>query len=232
MAVPSPRPVSNPLTLTNLPQGLNTFQVYAVDGAGNQSATVNYVPPGATSPGWTVQSTPPVATIVPINGPQSSPVNTITIGFSVPVAGFTASALTLSENGGPNLLTGTESLTTPDGGKTWTLTGLANDNLTIPLNTTFANYTLTLTAKNSGIHDSAGNLLAANASMTFQRTEMDSIVGLNTTNGQWNLASNGLSTTMPAGFNWPAQYTYLDVQVGDFDGSGKDEVAGRAAIRN
>ncbi len=89
--------------------------------------------------------------------PRNSTVNAISIVFSEAVAGFNLADLVLSRNGGPNLLTGGESLTSADN-ITWTLSGLG------PLTGAEGNYTLTLAAAGSGISDTAGNLLATGAS--------------------------------------------------------------------
>jgi len=92
--------------------------------------------------------------------PRSTPIEQIEIVFSEPVTGLDLGELTLTRDGGADLLTGAESLSTNDN-VTWTLGGLTG--LTTPSGT----YTLTLTAAGSGIQDAAGNLLAADASDTW-----------------------------------------------------------------
>ena len=82
--------------------------------------------------------------------PRNSVVASITITFSEPVAGFDLADLRLTLNGGANLLTGAQSLTTADD-TTWTLGNLTG------LTGAGGGYTLTLTAAGSGIVDAAGN---------------------------------------------------------------------------
>jgi autotransporter-associated beta strand protein len=207
----------NPLTVNNLNTGAHTFLVKAVDQAGN-------IDPVGASYTWNVNVTPPVATILPVSTPTPSPVSTITITFNEAVTGFTVSSLRLSFNGGAtNLLTGSQTLSAADSTNTkFTLSNLAG--LTVSKGT----YTLTLTALGSGIKDSAGNVLAANATMSWQKTVVDSIVGRNLANAQWTVAQNGLAT-QPYVTDWPTQFTWLNVVTGNFDGLGKAEVAGRSS---
>ena len=86
--------------------------------------------------------------------PRNSAVSSVTITFSEAVAGFNLADLSLTRDGGSNLLTGSESLTTGDGGTTWTLSGISG------LTGADGEYTLTLTADQSGIIDSQLNFLA------------------------------------------------------------------------
>ena len=92
--------------------------------------------------------------------PRNAPVGTITITFSEPVTGFDLADLALTRDGGANLLTAAQTLTTADN-VTWTLGNLAG------LTGTAGRYVLTLTAAGSGITDAAGNPLAADASDAF-----------------------------------------------------------------
>ncbi|HUB24971.1 MAG TPA: DUF4982 domain-containing protein, partial [Tepidisphaeraceae bacterium] len=106
---------------------------------------------------------PPAATISAVSpGTRSSPVNSMTITFSEQISGISLSDLMLTVNGGSNVLTGAESLTTTDNGTTWVLGNLADDT------SVAGNYTLTLKAAGSGIADDWGNALVSNASSSFQ----------------------------------------------------------------
>ncbi len=81
----------------------------------------------SVSRAWTrtVVSEGPRATIVDVSpDPRTSPVNAITINFDQPVQGFTLADLSLRRNGGANLLTTAQTLTTADR-RTWTLGGLS-----------------------------------------------------------------------------------------------------------
>ncbi|MFO0897063.1 MAG: NF038122 family metalloprotease [Pirellulales bacterium] len=137
--------------LPALAAGSYDVQVTAWDEseARAQDATVNEL---------VIDQTPPTADIVDVTpDPRSTAVSSIQIVFSEAVTGLDLADLALTRNGGPNLLTGSESLTTGDN-ITFTLSGLAS------LTGVGGNYALTLTAAGSGITDTAGNALVANAS--------------------------------------------------------------------
>ncbi len=120
------------------------------------------VMPTQTLTTFTVNVAPTVdATIEPVTPNPASPgLDQVTIQFTQPVSNFNSQSLTLSKDGGPNLLDGTQGLTTSDG-VTYVLSGLGG------LTTQTGRYTLTLTALGSGITDAAGGLLGADASTTF-----------------------------------------------------------------
>jgi hypothetical protein len=88
-------------------------------------------------------------------------VSSITINFSEQVSSVTLASLSLSRDGGPNLLTSGSPTLTTSNNITWTL-----GNLTA-LTGALGNYTLTLTATGSGITDLAGNPLASGATSGF-----------------------------------------------------------------
>jgi len=101
--------------------------------------------------GSVVDVTAPMAKIVPISpDPRNVAVPSINIVFSEPVNGFNTLDLVLSRDGGPNLLTGAETLSTLDN-VTWTLSGLAG------LTATQGNYAVSLNGFGSGIIDRALN---------------------------------------------------------------------------
>jgi hypothetical protein len=91
--------------------------------------------------------------------PRNTSVDTMTITFSEPVFGFSLSNLQLSLNGGPNLLTASQTLTTANT-INWTLNNLTD------LTAKSGNYVLTLSA--SGVHDGAGNTLISGVVSGFE----------------------------------------------------------------
>ena len=93
--------------------------------------------------------------------PRTTAVDSVEIVFSEAVAGLDVGDLALTRDGGANLLGGAQTLTTANGGVTWTLGGLAV--LTNPAGA----YALTLAATGSGVEDLAGNPLAADAADAF-----------------------------------------------------------------
>lgn len=93
--------------------------------------------------------------------PRNSDVATITITFSEPVTGFTVEDMTLKLDGGADLLTGSESLTSSDGGRTWVLGGLSF------ITEDEGTYVLELIAAGSGIVDADGNELSGDVSTTW-----------------------------------------------------------------
>ena len=117
----------------------------------------------APTPGsFTIDATPPTVAIAAVTpNPRGTPIDSIAINFSEPVAGVTLASLSLSRDGGTNLLTGgSPTLTTTDN-VTWILGNLTG--LTGALGT----YTLTLNATGSGITDLAGNPLVNGATGGF-----------------------------------------------------------------
>lgn len=99
----------------------------------------------------------PTVNIVDINpDPRKTPVNTVSIVFSEPVTGFDLSDLTLTRDGGPNMLSQFHTLATSDN-RTYSLSGLANQ--TGPEGT----YVLAFKSSGTGIADLAGNALISGA---------------------------------------------------------------------
>ncbi|MFO0900788.1 MAG: hypothetical protein U0836_25440 [Pirellulales bacterium] len=148
-------------TLNNLSGLTGTSGSYLLTltaaGSGIVDAVANPLASGATD-AWVVDLTPPTADVVDVSpDPRGSAVGSLQIVFSEAVSGFDLADLALTRNGGANLLTGSQTLTTSDN-ITYTLNNLS------ALTGTSGNYLLTLTAAASGIADTAGNLLAANAS--------------------------------------------------------------------
>jgi subtilisin family serine protease len=102
--------------------------------------------------------TPLTADVVDVSpDPRTTAVDAITITFNRAVTGFDLADLRLVRSGSSVSLRGT-ALASADGGRTWTLSGLA------AATTSAGTYTLTLTASGSGIIDTAGLALSASAS--------------------------------------------------------------------
>ena len=88
--------------------------------------------------------------------PRFAPVDSLTIVFSERVSGFQVSDLTLTKDRGPNLLTGQQTLTTADGGLTWTLDNLAG------ITAAGGSYSLFFAGgQASGVLDAGGNFAGA-----------------------------------------------------------------------
>ncbi|MFN3148900.1 hypothetical protein [Bremerella sp.] len=107
--------------------------------------------PLAVPPGDVV---PPVAEFFAVV-PQErfDAISTASIQFNEQVTGVTLDDFQLTLSGGANLLTGSETVTTNDGGLTWVIDGLQL------LTDSLGDYQLQLIASGSGIQDLAGNLL-------------------------------------------------------------------------
>lgn len=140
-------------------QGAYTLTLIA-NGSGIQDLLGNALSAGALRT-WTVDLTPPTASVVPITpNPRASPLPEVQIVFSEPVTGLDLSDLQLARDGGSNLLTASQTLTSSDW-TTWTLGNLAG------LDALAGNYALTLTAMFSGIRDLALNAMATDAAGTW-----------------------------------------------------------------
>ncbi|HEY0320623.1 MAG TPA: Ig-like domain repeat protein, partial [Pyrinomonadaceae bacterium] len=105
----------------------------------------------------TVAPTVNITAVAP--DPRNTSVSSITIVFSEAVVGFDLADLSLTRDGGGNLLTGAQTLTTLDN-ITWTLGNLSG------LTGTQGTYLLTLTAP-GGITDAANNALATGATESW-----------------------------------------------------------------
>ena len=102
--------------------------------------------------------------------PRSTPVSSVQIVFNEPVTGFNIADVHLTLNGGADLITGSETLTTSDN-ITWTLSGLGG------LTTAAGVYLLTIRALGSGVVDAGSNALATDASDTWVLTDSLTIDG-------------------------------------------------------
>ncbi|PYS81809.1 MAG: hypothetical protein DMF67_15400 [Acidobacteria bacterium] len=143
--------------LTPLSQGPVSADIaanVATDTAGNgNTAAVQF--------NRTYNTDAPTVSITAVSpDPRHTSVSSIQIVFSKAVTGFDLSHLSLTLDGGSNLLTGSQTLNSADSGKTWTLGNLSG------LTGADGVYTLTLTP--SGITDTAGNPLTAGATETWK----------------------------------------------------------------
>jgi len=110
---------------------------------------------------FTIDTAVPTADVVDVTpDPRTDAVGSIAIFFSEAAYGLDLADLTLTRDGGANLLTGGETLSTADN-VTWTLGNLSG------ITQTAGTYLLTLAAAGWGITDLAGNALAADASDTW-----------------------------------------------------------------
>ncbi len=160
------------LTATN---GLYTLQLNAAtsgitDFAGNSLLT-------SAIESWTQtgigqgDTTPPTADIVDVApDPTNIQVTSLTIDFSELVTGFNLSDLRLEKagDGQGNLLTGNETLSTSDN-RRFVLSGISG------ITNSNGQFTLSLLAANSGIQDSAGNAMLANAFETWTQQNIGSV---------------------------------------------------------
>jgi fibronectin type 3 domain-containing protein len=185
------------------------YRVSAVD-AGGESALSNETHSMFVAPDATIPSPVPNVSVVSVNSLQ--------IVFNEPVSGFTLSSLSLTLNGGPNLLTPSQTLTTSDN-QTFTLINLSS--LTTPVGT----YKLSFTAAGSGVSDAAGNTPSSNASTTFVVTHAaPQIAAVYVGGSAWQqsflnyLASSGqgdaqLGYRIPAGANQLATLPWTNINV-------------------
>jgi hypothetical protein len=106
-------------------------------------------------------ATPPMASLVAVSpDPRNAVVDTMTITFSEPVTGLDLADLTLTRDGGENLLTGAQTLITTDA-VTWTLGNLS------PLTQADGLYELQLNSANAWVKDNAWNVLATDAATSW-----------------------------------------------------------------
>jgi hypothetical protein len=154
-----------------LPDGNYVYYAVATDDDGAASNVV--VATGR------VDNTPPTVDIVDVTpDPRREQLSSITVRFSEPVTGVDKADFTLTRNGGSNLIGSGQSVSTSDGGLTWTFGGLWS------VTAMAANYVLTLNAGNAGITDIAGNPLTSGATEAWEKDAM--VVGRRTFYNQSN----------------------------------------------
>jgi len=129
-------------------------------GSGIQGFAGNDLNAGDTE-SWVMDTTEPAVEIVEVQpDPRNAPVDSITFEFSEPVVEFGTEDLTLDRDGGDDLLTVTQRLTTGDD-RNWTLTELSD------LTGEDGPYRLSLTRDGSQITDFAGNTLSNDSLETW-----------------------------------------------------------------
>ena len=121
--------------------------------------------------------------------PRNTSVSSIQIVFNKPVTGFDLADLSLKLNGGANLLTGAQTLTSGDN-MTWTLGNLSG------LTGAEGTYVLKLTASGSGINDAATNPLTSDATETWVMDTTAPSVTVSVAAGQLNPVTGPTASTV------------------------------------
>lgn len=159
LAVPTERAAMQidipPTVIAALPAGTHTLACRVRDEAGNWS--VAFARPFYKEGGLVVNDDPPTVSFAAVTpNPRNRAVDSLTLVFSKPVVGLDRSDFSLTRNGGVNLLTADQTLSTTDQ-ITFTLGGVAG------LTGAEGYYDVTLVAVGSGIADAAGNELVNDA---------------------------------------------------------------------
>jgi hypothetical protein len=138
----------------NLPAGANQLVVTADDAAGNVS-------PSSTLSVFVDESPLQITSIAgPAPNPRNTAVGSVDVTFTEPIntATFTSADLTLTDNGGPNLITSAVTISLVSG-STYQIGGLAG--------LTSAEGSYTLTAGTAGVMDSAGSVGTGSVTTTW-----------------------------------------------------------------
>jgi CSLREA domain-containing protein len=155
----------------------------AIDLAGNANTA-------ATQFNRTFDPSALSVTITPVApDPRNTSVSSIQIVFNKAVTGFDLPDLTLKLNGGANLLTGAQTLTSGDN-ITWTLGNLSG------LTGTAGTYVLKLTASGSNIKDAANNSLTADATESWVTDTTAPDVTINQAAGQADPVTGPTASTV------------------------------------
>ncbi len=131
-----------------------TYTLAVAAGAAVADLAGNALPIEASRQ-WLLDLTLPTATFEIVIDPRSVALGQINVTFSEPVTGVDVTDFSLTRDGGGELLTGAEAVTTADN-MTWTLAGLT------PVTGDEGDYVLTLSAA-TDILDAAGNGLDSDA---------------------------------------------------------------------
>ncbi len=122
----------------------------------------------------TIDTTVPSATITAVSpNPSTTSIGQMTITFSESVSGLMLSDLQLTRNGGSNLLSGAQTISSSDGGTTWILNNLS------AVTNVGGSYQLTLNPTVSPISDLAGNTDVTTMSSNFVVDLAAPVVDLN-----------------------------------------------------
>jgi CSLREA domain-containing protein len=146
--------------------------------------------------------------------PRHTAVGSIQIVFNKPVTGFDLTDLTLKLNGGANLLTGAQTLTSGDNA-TWTLGNLAG------ITGADGTYVLNLTASGSNIQDQTNTPLSSDASASWVMDATPPSVTVNQSGTQTDPVTGPTASTV---IHFTAVFTEA---VGDFT-SGAVSISGTA----
>jgi methionine-rich copper-binding protein CopC len=139
----------------------------------------------------TIDTVTPVASIAPVvPNPGTPAVASMTITFSKPVYGLSLSGLSLTQNDGLNLLTGSQTLTTTNN-ITWTLGNLTG------LTTSPGLYTLSLAA---GAAQSPAGDLSTSATQSWQNAALPAVASFIINGGAVQRSMDTLATVV---FNQP-----------------------------
>ncbi|ACZ43662.1 Kelch repeat-containing protein [Thermobaculum terrenum ATCC BAA-798] len=183
-------PCSSPVAYSGLQDGSHTFQVKAVDQAGNQD-------PSPASRAWIIDATPPTITgTTPVDGPNGVAVHTnVVISFSEALAPGSVqdTSVYLTKQGETNKVQGTLSYDN-DSFKV-TLDPTAN----LEPNTT---YVVTVKGGAGGITDAIGNPLATDRTWSFTTASATAFVPIRVDSG------NTSSYTDTGGNVWSADTGY------------------------
>ncbi|CAN5470043.1 hypothetical protein BH09PLA1_BH09PLA1_09480 [soil metagenome] len=129
-------------------------------GVWNSTGGFGLIDANASVPAF---ASPPAATVTPVSpDPRGTTVDSIQIVFNQFVSGVNRADFSLTRDGGPNLLTFLQSVSTTNN-VTYTLSGLAS------ITSTNGVYTLTLTAAGSGITNVIGQAIVGNASDSWTK---------------------------------------------------------------
>ena len=154
-----------------LPDGTYVYYAVATDDDGAASNVVT-----ATGRVDNVAPTVDIVDVTP--DPRLEQLSTVNVRFSEAVKNVDLSDFTLTRNGGANLLTSGQTVTTSDGGTTWAVGGLWR--IAFPA----GNYVLTLKSSGHGITDVAGNVLEGGATEAWRKDSL--VVGRRTFYNQSN----------------------------------------------
>ena len=155
----------------------------ATDTAGNLNTA-------AAQLNRTFDTSGPTVSITAVSpDPRNTSVSSIQIVFNKAVTGFDLADLTLKLNGGANLLTGAQTLTSGDN-ITWTLGNLSG------LTGAEGTYVLKLTASGSNIKDAANNPLLSDATETWVMDTTSPTVTVSVDVGQANPVTGPTASTV------------------------------------
>ncbi|MCE9630385.1 MAG: hypothetical protein K8S94_06670 [Planctomycetia bacterium] len=116
----------------------------------------------AANTNWTLDLTPPTATLGPVATIVSGPISAVPVKFSEMVNGVDVADFTLTRNNATVPLVGANLVANVPGTSSFQLANLSS------LTAAPGNYTLTLRDAGTGIVDAAGNLLATPVSVSWQ----------------------------------------------------------------